>query len=91
MSGVYEVRENLKTEIRRRGLTIADAARAAELSYACLSSVLNGRARPSSRVIEAMAKALRESPEVLFPDSAGDDGSASTHLKPTPRAATWKR
>ncbi len=86
MNSHYHVRQNLKERIRRRGLTIADAARAADLSYACLSSVLNGRARPSSRVVEAMAKALRESPDVLFPDISEDDEYQSTHLASAARA-----
>lgn len=67
MSTIYRIREDLKTRIRERGLTIASVARAAGLSYACLSAMLNGRTSPTPRVKKAVAAALGERINTIFP------------------------
>jgi len=74
MSDAYQVREDLKSEIRGRGLTIAAAARAAGISYACMSAMLNGRARPSLRVMRAVALVLCEPVDSLFPNTPRTGG-----------------
>lgn len=91
MSTKYAIRISIKAAIHERGFTIADVARAAGLSYACLSAVLNGRACPSPRVMEAMAAVLGESSDALFRDNPDSAGCGSAHLKPMAPAAKAKR
>ena len=87
MARRYEIRNSLKHEISARGLTLADAARAAGLSYACVSSVLNGRAGPSRRVMLAMADVLGAPAEVLFPQEVAE-GEQPIHSRLARRSRT---
>ena len=64
----YQVRDELKDVITRKGLTVADVGRRAGVSYSHLSAIVNGRVDPSPRIACAIAEALSASPTELFPD-----------------------
>lgn len=78
MSGSFRIRNNLKTLIQERGLTIADVARSAGLSYACISAMINGRSSPSPRVQLAISEVLEDPVEVLFPTDDLEDTRIKT-------------
>jgi transcriptional regulator with XRE-family HTH domain len=67
------VRDDVKSVIRWHGLTIADVARAANVSYAHVSAVLNGRCYPSKRVAAAISAAIGVDPAAAFADVMADD------------------
>ena len=64
----FTVRHEVKNAIRVKGLTIAEASRRAGLSYEVVSAALNGRHRPTRRVMRALGEVLGVAPEILFDD-----------------------
>lgn len=64
---IFEAHERLKTELRKRGLSLNKVAKNLGVTSAAVSFV-GLRKNRSSRIEKALADALGTTPELLFPD-----------------------
>lgn len=56
----------LSAEIESRGWTVTELARRAELSWATVGDVLNGKAKPGLRFYLGMSRALKVSVDTML-------------------------
>jgi len=63
---VDEFKQWIELEINKRGISIADLARAAGLSPGALGNILRGERQPGIELCHGLSKALRVSPEFVF-------------------------